>query len=105
MREVSVGPVGELERPELAIEVVWMHGGLDKLGVYGKLGVPEVWYFRNGRIEVHVLRGSRYEQVGHSAALPGIDLEQLASFLECETTSQAIRDYRAALTTARGAPG
>ncbi|HEX7080421.1 MAG TPA: Uma2 family endonuclease [Gammaproteobacteria bacterium] len=98
------GPVGNRERPELAIEVVWTHGGLDKLGVYRRLGVPEVWYFRDGRIEVHVLRGTRYEQTERSEALPGIDLEQLASFLDRETTSRAIRDYRAALANDRRTP-
>jgi hypothetical protein len=29
--------------------------------------------------------------------LPGIDLDELASFLDRPTASQAIRDYRAAL--------
>ena len=91
------GPVGDRRRPDLAIEVVWSHGGLDKLGVYRKLGVAEVWYFRKGRIDVYVLRGRRYGQAERSAALPDIDLEQLTSFLDRETTSQAIRDYRAAL--------
>jgi hypothetical protein len=32
-----------------------------------------------------------------SEALPGIDLEQLASFLDRPTASAAIREYRAAL--------
>lgn len=34
----------DAERPHLAIEVVWTSGGLDKLDVYRKLGVREVWY-------------------------------------------------------------
>jgi Uma2 family endonuclease len=96
-----LGPIGERKRPQLAIEVVWTHGGLNKLDVYRKLGVREVWYFRNGRIEVYVLRGPGYEQVAQSAALPDIGLEQLTSFLDHQTTSQAIRDYRAALADAR----
>ncbi|HEU4620176.1 MAG TPA: Uma2 family endonuclease [Gammaproteobacteria bacterium] len=30
-------------RPDLAIEVVWTSGGIDKLEVYRKLGVRELW--------------------------------------------------------------
>ena len=84
-------------RPDLAIEVVWTSGGLDKLEIYRKLGVREVWYWRKGIITVHAARGDRYEPVDGSEVLPGIDLEQLTRYLDRPTTSAAIRDYRAAL--------
>jgi Uma2 family endonuclease len=84
-------------RPDIAIEVVWTAGGIDKLDVYRRLRVREVWYWKDGRIEVYVLKGARYEAVAASEALAGIDLEQLVSFLDRPTASQAIRDYRAAL--------
>jgi Uma2 family endonuclease len=84
-------------RPDLAIEVVWTWGGLDKLDVYRKLGVREVWYWEQGKLQAYLLRGLRYEVVAASEALPGIDLEQLASFLDRPTASRAIRDYQAAL--------
>jgi Uma2 family endonuclease len=84
-------------RPDLAIEVIWTSGGIDKLDVYRKLGVREVWYWERGRIHVYVRRGVSYEPVTASEALPGIDLDQLVSFLDRPTASAAIRDYRAAL--------
>lgn len=87
----------EPKRPDLAIEVVWTSGGIDKLDVYSEIGVREVWYWRRGIIRVYRLRADRYRAVPHSIALPGIDLAELASFLDRPTTSQAIRDYRAAL--------
>lgn len=34
--------------PDLAIEVAWTHGGLDKLDIYAELGVGEVWFWRKG---------------------------------------------------------
>jgi Uma2 family endonuclease len=91
------GGVKNPKRPDLAIEVVWTSGGLDKLAVYSRLGVPEVWFWRRGRIHPYVLRGKTYAEVDRSAALPEIDLSLLASFLDRPTTSQAIREYRAAL--------
>ena len=87
-------------RPDLAIEVIWTSGGIDKLDVYRKLGVREVWYWEKGRIQVYVRRGVSYEPVNASEALPHIDLDQLVSFLDRPTASQAIRDYRAALGAA-----
>jgi Uma2 family endonuclease len=91
------GGASERERPDLAIEVVWTSGGLDRLDIHRKLGVREVWFWRRGRLTVHVQRGERYEEAPRSEVLPGIDLEELARFLERPTTSQAIREYRAAL--------
>ena len=86
-------------RPDLAIEVVWTSGGLNKLDVYRMLGVREVWIWRRGRIQVHVLRGDSYESVAGSEVLPGIDLDQLVSFVSEATTSRAMRAYRGALRT------
>jgi Uma2 family endonuclease len=87
-------------RPDLAIEVIWTSGGIDKLDVYRELGVREVWFWEKGQLGVYVLRGVTYDAVPSSEALPGIDLEQLVSFLDRPTASQAIRDYLAALRTA-----
>jgi hypothetical protein len=41
-------PASEPARPDIAIEVVWTSGGVDKLEVYRGLGVPEVWVWQNG---------------------------------------------------------
>jgi len=83
--------------PDLAIEVVWTSGGLDKLEIYRKLAVREVWVWRRGRLAVHALRGETYEKVPTSEVLPGIDLDALAWCLDRPTASQAIRAYRALL--------
>jgi len=91
------GSVAAKKRPDLAIEVIWTSGGIDKLEVYRKLGVPEVWIWDAERIVVYRLRGERYAATARSVVLRGIDLEQLASFIDRPTTSRAIRDYRAAL--------
>jgi Uma2 family endonuclease len=81
----------------LAIEVVWTSGGIDKLTIYARLGVPEVWFWRRGKLRVHVLRGQAYVESPKSKLLPGIDLSQLCSYLDRDTASQAVREYRAAL--------
>lgn len=89
------------ERPHLAIEVVWTSGGLDKLEVYRKLGVREVWYWRKGRIQPYALRGRVYEAIPGSEVLPGLDLDQLTTFLDRPSAYDAIQDFRAALKAPR----
>ena len=91
------GSVAEPAHPDLAIEVVWTSGGVRKLDIYSSLGVPEVWFWRRGRITVHLFENGAYVESATSHALPGIDLAQLASYLDRPTASQAIREYRAAL--------
>lgn len=82
---------------DLAIDVVWTGGGLRKLDIYAKLGVPEVWFGRRDRITIHQLRGERYEPVDTSQVLVGVEVAELASYLDRPMASQAIREYRALL--------
>jgi Uma2 family endonuclease len=85
------------DRPDLAIEVVWTHGGIDKLEIYRRLAVPEVWVWRDGALQVFVLRGPDYQATDRSEQLPGIDLGVLVSFLDRPTAMQAVRAYRETL--------
>lgn len=89
--------------PDLVVEVVWTSGGLDKLEIYKRLGVGEVWFWKAGRIEIYALRGAHHERVGRSLLLPDLDVELLATFLDRPTASQAIRDFRAALVASKTA--
>lgn len=95
------GDVAEPERPDLAIEVVWTSGGLKKLDIYARLGVPEVWFWRRGRISVHVLEAEAYTEASASRLLPGIDLVELVSYLDRPSASRAMREYRTALLASK----
>ncbi len=80
--------------PDLAIEVVWTRDGVDKLEIYRRLGVGEVWFWIDGRIVVHVLSGDTYQITPRSACLPGLDLDRLCSFLDQATATDAMRAWR-----------
>lgn len=93
------------QRPDLAIEVVWTSGGIDKLEVWRKLAVPEVWIWQSDQLTLHALRGEHYEEVPASELLPGLDLQLLLRFLEQPPgQTAAVRAYRAVLKTAAEAP-
>ncbi|MBI4613536.1 MAG: Uma2 family endonuclease [Planctomycetes bacterium] len=93
----EVGPETK-RRPDLAVEVIWTSGGLDKLEVYRGLGIQEVWLWRDQKIEIHALRGDRYVRARKSRVLPGLDLERVAAFLVSgKSQSRIVRDFRASL--------
>jgi Uma2 family endonuclease len=96
-----VGAPGERETPDLAIEVEWTKRLVDKLEVYRGLGLAEVWVWRRGRIEVHVLAGEEYRRVGTSSLFPDLDLAVLAHHVESPSQTQAVRDFRAWLRERR----
>ena len=92
-----IGDRPHATRPDLALEVVHTHGGLDKLEVYRRLGVREVWFWIKGELTVHVLRSKGYVRAARSALFPKLDLQQLAAYTTHPARSRAARLYRAAL--------
>jgi Uma2 family endonuclease len=92
-----IGEVTEPEVPDLAIEVVWSSGGLDKLEIYRKLRVREVWYWSDERLHLHALRGNGYEAIERSEVLPGLDHEQLLRYVDFLSATKAVKEYCAAL--------
>ncbi len=85
------------ETPDLVIEVIWTSGGIDKLEAYRRLRVPEVWFWKDGVIRIHVLTGDAYQGREHSAALPGLDMALVTSLLDHPTAIQAVKAFRSAL--------
>ncbi len=82
------------EQPDIAIEVVWTHGGLDKLEVWRKLRVREVWIWEDGVIGVYVLVDEHWVRAPRSALLPALDLEFIAELLTDDTQRGAVRRLR-----------
>lgn len=89
-----VGPDQHRDVPDLVIEVVWTSGGLDKLEIYRRLNVPEVWFWRDGRIAVHVLQDGGYELVDRSQLFPDLDLGLICALVDRPTALQAVRALR-----------
>lgn len=87
--------------PDIAVEIIWTSGGVDKLDLYQPLGVQEVWFWKEGQFEVHVLGKKGYQVKKRSRLLPELDLGLLAKFLLIEHPLESVRKYREALRKAR----
>jgi Uma2 family endonuclease len=88
-------------RPDLAIEVVFSSGGINKLEVYKRLKIKEVWFWEDGVLEVYHLRGEGneldYEKVTQSEEVKGIDLDLLLRCIDMVNHVDAIKTFQQAL--------
>jgi Uma2 family endonuclease len=90
--------------PDLAIEVVYTSGGVDKLEIYRRFAVGEVWFWIDDRIHVFRLVEGRYQPRSTSAAVPGIDLDDLARLIltsDDYAQTEMVREYRRSLQKRR----
>ncbi len=84
----------EKEFPDFAIEVIVTSGGIDKLEVYRRLGVTEVWFFQDDGFAVYRLQGEAYERMATSELLAEVDLALLADYAMHPDPLEALMAYR-----------
>ena len=87
------------EVPDLVLEIALTSGGLPKLEIYERFGVPEVWFWRKGHLEVWTLEPGGYTGP-HDASrqLPGLPLQTLAECAVIPDWMDAILKFREAMT-------
>ena len=89
--------------PDLAIEVVITSGGINRLAVYSRLQVSEVWFWQHDRFSLYHLREETpsafiqtygYEEMAHSELLPHLDVEMLANYVRHPDPLTAAKEFR-----------
>ncbi len=78
--------------PDLVIEVIFTSGGIDKLEFYKRIGVPEVWFWEDGTINIYYLQ-EEYEKVNGSVLLPELDLEMLVKYINYYDQYDAVSEF------------
>lgn len=71
--------------PDLALEVEITRSALNRMGLYAKLGVPEVWRFDGQKLQVHQLGEGKYQACERSQYFPQVPLPELLRFLQMRT--------------------
>ncbi len=96
--------IGEAKQfPDLVLEIALTSGGVRKLELYRRFQVPEVWFWKNGRLEIFALRadGGGYEALeAGSRLLPGLDIGLLERCVAIPLWREARRTFRAGLSAA-----
>jgi Uma2 family endonuclease len=93
-----LGALPEGGVPAIAIEVEVTNPLVDKLEVYARLGVREVWVWSGTQIVVHCLAGGAYETNDASRVLPSLDVAALSAFVRPgESQTKLARAYRDSL--------
>jgi Uma2 family endonuclease len=89
----------EKKFPDLVLEIALTSGGLPKLEIYRRFGVPEVWIWRRGHLEVHCLLADRsgYDSASASRLLPNLPIAALEAAVAEPDVMVARRGFRAAL--------
>lgn len=91
------------EFPDLAIEVIITSGGINKLEVYRRLNIKEVWFWQNNRFSLYYLREENprefietcgYESLDRSVFLPNLDIEMLAEYVQYPSSLSAVKEFR-----------
>lgn len=89
--------------PDLAIEVVVTSGGINRLELYQRLGVREVWFWQNENFSIYHLREETpsqfrenfgYERIDRSEILLNLDINLLAECLTNSNPLAAAKEFR-----------
>ncbi|HEY9848066.1 MAG TPA: Uma2 family endonuclease [Leptolyngbyaceae cyanobacterium] len=82
--------------PDLAIEIDVT--SKTQVSAYQALGVPEIWRYENGKIQIYLLQSGKYVESQSSPTFPNFPvIEEITPFLKMSQTigtSQAIREFR-----------
>lgn len=96
--------------PDIAIEVVITSGGINRLAVYRRLGVSEVWFWRDGHFSIYSLNkndqnalaeNNGYQHVSHSVLLPDLDITKLTECIKMLQPLDAVKKFRRSLLKLR----
>lgn len=67
--------------PDLIIEIDVTSPSLSKFPIYAKLGIPELWRYKNNQVQIFALTNSQYIEIENSIAFPVLTNSLATQFL------------------------
>jgi Uma2 family endonuclease len=84
--------------PDLAIEIDVTHRSIDRMAIYARLRIPEVWRLYRGGLAFNVRQpNGRYAEQTHSVAFPQFTPADLTLFLQLRgqlDENEVVRQFR-----------
>lgn len=89
--------------PDLAIESDYTSSSINKLDLYAAMGVPELWRFSKGILEIYHLQAGHYQMADTSLAFPDLPVASIPNLIEASKTQgqrTIVRQFRQLFRTA-----
>jgi Uma2 family endonuclease len=83
------------------LEIALTSGGVNKLEVYRRFKVPEVWFWRRNKLEIFILGRAGYPPSSKSRLLPDLDIALLERCMTIRSWQKARQAFRAGLAPSR----
>jgi tetratricopeptide (TPR) repeat protein len=68
--------------PDLVLEIDYTSKSLDRMPIYARLGVPELWRYDNNVLSIYQLQAGKYNEADTSATFGGFPARDIPSFIE-----------------------
>lgn len=82
--------------PDLSLEIDLTHKSLNRLPIYARLGVPELWCYDDGQLTIYHLCQGAYVEADNSLVFPQLPIRELPLVIE-EYRQQGRRALRQAV--------
>jgi Uma2 family endonuclease len=87
--------------PDVVVEIEITSPAIDKLSIFAAAAVPEVWLYRDDRVEILALESKTYQKKMESSFLPVVTDEVLTSFVRSSRTMTSVEWIKAVRTWAK----
>jgi Uma2 family endonuclease len=67
--------------PDLVLEIDITSKSLDRLPIYARLGVPEIWRYDRSILKIYQLQAGQYQETDFSLAFPSIPVKEIPDFI------------------------
>jgi Uma2 family endonuclease len=68
--------------PDLALEIDITSKSVNRMAIYARLGVPEVWRYENSQLSIFLLQGQQYIAAETSLTLPTFPVQDIIAFID-----------------------
>jgi len=79
--------------PDLVIEVIITSGSINRKDLYLTLEIPEVWFWRAGKIRIFQLQENQYQETKFSQFFPELDISLLLKYIEHPDQYDAVQEF------------
>lgn len=85
--------------PDLVLEIDYTSKSLDRMPIYDRLGVPELWRYDENVLRIYQLEAGEYKEIDGSLAFEGFPAQQIPGFIQQNLTAgrrvlrQSFRDW------------